>query len=538
MDRLVAARRLVAELVKAEQLEVRRAEIVGRDLAKYVETLGRPPTGTELEDWLGEHPQVTELYAAPSLLEELSFRHLAPPPEEQPEASDARHSELERQLRDAPDQPAPYLVYADWLQEQQDPYGELIALGVAAASGTDDDQQRFERYLKLHEARILGGLARSLAGRLELKWRNGFIESLDQIGESSPETWSELLALRACALLRSITLRRAITPRIDAAIAEHAPPSMRSLSLDWCIAHGALPPALMGRELRSLSIVSDTLKLAATSLPATLERLELRVSQVTLTGSPLRLRIRELVIRPTLPNVTFLANDARVPDVERLDLVLEQDNAARAVKLLEDVPLPALTQLAIRGGTLDERTAKRLAKLPVMAQLSSLSLVELELGDATMQALAKQRAAFPALQHLDVSGNELTREGLTAARELAADIVSKRQDRAGAGMEKRVRAFAGTRLTLAEEIADPKMFRPSGVDGDLRWARYRGTDEYELFVSADLRRYGCSCPSRFQPCKHVVALALIAERTGLEEAPSHGIEDRVQQPAHFENVWE
>jgi len=32
---------------KAEQIEVRRAEIVGRDLAGLCETLGRPPTAEE-----------------------------------------------------------------------------------------------------------------------------------------------------------------------------------------------------------------------------------------------------------------------------------------------------------------------------------------------------------------------------------------------------------------------------------------------------------------------------------------------------------
>ena len=54
-----------------------------------------------------------------------------------------------------------------------------------------------------------------------------------------------------------------------------------------------------------------------------------------------------------------------------------------------------------------------------------------------------------------------------------------------------------------------------------------GEADYELFISSDLSRYGCSCPSSIQPCKHVVALALIAERTGLPPAPSNGLEDRV-----------
>jgi len=94
-----------------------------------------------------------------------------------------------------------------------------------------------------------------------------------------------------------------------------------------------------------------------------------------------------------------------------------------------------------------------------------------------------------------------------------------------------VRKLAGTRLQAAEEIADPKAWRRAGIDGDIRWARYRGEAEYELFIAGDLSRYGCSCPSTIQPCKHVIALALIAERTPLSPAPSNGVETRVASRA-------
>ena len=117
MDQLVAARKLIAELVKDEQIEVRRGELVGKDLAKHVEALGRVPTGAELEDWLGQHAQVDELYASTSLLEELIYRHLTPPPPDVPiSETEQRHPELEQQIRDAIDAPAPYLVCADWLR--------------------------------------------------------------------------------------------------------------------------------------------------------------------------------------------------------------------------------------------------------------------------------------------------------------------------------------------------------------------------------------------------------------------------------------
>jgi uncharacterized protein (TIGR02996 family) len=145
VDQLVAARKFIGELVKEEQIEVRRPEIVGRDLAKHVESLGRPPTGHELEDWLGEHNQVTELYASASLLDELVYRYLTPPPPDVP-VTEQRHEALETEIRQSLAAPEPYLVYADWLQERGDPFGELLALGVAATkSGGEEDQLRIER---------------------------------------------------------------------------------------------------------------------------------------------------------------------------------------------------------------------------------------------------------------------------------------------------------------------------------------------------------------------------------------------------------
>jgi hypothetical protein len=80
MDRVVATRKLVAELVKSNQIEVRRVEIVAKDLAALIDELGRPPSGRELEEWLGEHAQVDELYANENVIEELTQRHLTPPP--------------------------------------------------------------------------------------------------------------------------------------------------------------------------------------------------------------------------------------------------------------------------------------------------------------------------------------------------------------------------------------------------------------------------------------------------------------------------
>ena len=114
---VVLARRLVDELVRDEQLEVRRASALAAELAAYVETLARAPSGIELEDWLGEHKQVEELYASRAVSSEaLSDRYFRPPPPAGGALPLASQPDLqERQLRETLE-PHAYLVYADWLQ--------------------------------------------------------------------------------------------------------------------------------------------------------------------------------------------------------------------------------------------------------------------------------------------------------------------------------------------------------------------------------------------------------------------------------------
>jgi hypothetical protein len=358
-----------------------------------------------------------------------------------------------------------------------------------------------------------------------LRWIHGLVQAIDERMELPTPRWKELLGLRVCEVLQEITIRRACPAELDAAIAEHAPRTLRALTLEAC--SGRLPGRLLRRELRSLALAGARVAIGPGTLPDSLERLELAVREAaTEGGAPLGLAVRELHVALTPPVAACLAG-ARMPRLERLTIAVSAATSPGLPALLASIELPALTHLAICDGPLDPRTFGELARLPLAARLSSLALQNLGLTDEAMRELARARDALRALAQLDVSSNELSRDGLAAARDLAPNVISRRQQRRGHAMEQRVRRWAGSRLQVAEDIADPDAWRDAGVDGDLRWARYRGGDEYELFVTADLQRYGCTCPSSIQPCKHVVALALLAERTGLPPAPGNGIEDRV-----------
>ncbi|MBA3499263.1 MAG: TIGR02996 domain-containing protein, partial [Deltaproteobacteria bacterium] len=417
MDRVVAARRLIGDLVKAEQITVRRVEIVGRDLVKLVETLSRPPTGQELGEWLEEHPQVTELSASTAVLDELVDRHLRDP---EAIATEARNPDLERQLRADAENVSPYLVYADWLQERADPLGELIALSVASANGNDNDVGRFERHLKRHEAYFLGESAHEIASRVKLQWRFGFVQAIDALGELDVTTWQRLLGLRVCELLESITLRRPCSAEVDAAIASAGPASMRALTLESIA--GSLPSHLLRRPLRSLCVRASpsVFVVARDTFPPTLEQLVLHVFQVR-SLEPLQLDVPDLEVLMMDANIAFLL-ETKFPRLERLTLDLV-DTAAPAVHVLANINAPGLRHVALRAGNLDLETFRHLAALPLATRLRSLGLVGLGLTDDTIGPIAATRG-FSSLEEVDVSHNELTRTGLETARALAPTVIS------------------------------------------------------------------------------------------------------------------
>jgi uncharacterized protein (TIGR02996 family) len=537
MDHLVNARNLVAELAREEQLEARRPDAVGRDLAQWIGELGRPPSGRELEEWLGQHRLVTELYAGAAKLDELLLRHfdVALAPTEP--VREAHHPDLERQIAQSPESVDVYLVYSDWLQERSDPLGELIALGVAATAGGPAEIARFERHLKQHEERFLGGVGRHVPDRVALHWRYGLVRAIDAVDQLDARTWEELLRLRVCSQLTSIMIHRGwtgentgrlIESTVEATISAYAARSLRALTLEGCDGR-ELPTTLLRRSIEELTLVGDRVSIGPDSLPASLVRLRLDVPQLfkaTNEQGILQWDLRELRVQLTARTTPFLVQ-VELPRLERLELDLCGAPADSVPELLQAVALPSLIHLEVCDGRIDPLAFRAIAQLPIAARISSLALTGLELTDEAMQALAVAHAPFASLTSVDVSNNELSREGLAAAREIAPDVVSRRQEKPGTAAHRRLRRFAGSRLQVAEEIVDPRSWQQCGVDGDVLWARYAGNADYELFVTRDLRRYGCSCPSSIQPCKHVVALALLAERGELAEAPSGGIENRL-----------
>lgn len=115
-----------------------------------------------------------------------------------------RNPALEAEIFRAPDDPVPYLIYADWLSEHSDPLGQLIALE-CGPPGADDARVQL---LRQAEVRAAMGVV-PLPEDCRLTWQRGFVTSvrLRRTRATTPPLWpmlEELLAARCGAFVRGV----------------------------------------------------------------------------------------------------------------------------------------------------------------------------------------------------------------------------------------------------------------------------------------------------------------------------------------------
>jgi uncharacterized protein (TIGR02996 family) len=145
-----------------------------------------------------------------------------------------RDAKLEAVIEGAPADPAGYLVYADWLQQHDEPRGELIVVqhGLAAAP-KDKGLREAERALfDAHSDRLRGPLA--LIEEAKVEWFCGFLRAVELgiwLSAMGRTLVRPLLSHPSARFLQ----RFAGTAGNDtdlAPLAELAPPTLRRLELD------------------------------------------------------------------------------------------------------------------------------------------------------------------------------------------------------------------------------------------------------------------------------------------------------------------
>ena len=468
----------------------------------------------------------------------------------------AIHLELEADIRAHPQDAAPYLVYADWLQQRGDPRGELIALQSQRQLAPGDKK------LASTEAALLGAQGRYFvpplldellkqprrktdvaSSRTEARWFMGFLQGVRIARRSSQqpevsEVLSELLKHPSAQFLRSIVVGPLGSERtydykpVVAALSACLPLLLEELvigdfgpeqiELDFTSV-GNVSPLLAAPNLRRFVVRAGTLRFDAPLKHATLS--DLSVTAVDLTQKTIG-RLIDAVI-PTLESLEIGAAP--------LDLELEQLD-----KLLRRGDRTKLRKLALRHTANTATVFTEIMRSPLMAQLELLDLGDGDMSDAVVE-LVERHVDTLARVELLLSGNRLSQPAATRIATLCggARIGKQGLGTAMTATEVLARAPDARSAALARELARPEEWIVVARDGDRIWGEYEGSDHYYVYARLGSEHTGCSCPSPKNPCKHALALLLIATE---HEVPIRSVPDALirntQSRPRYTPVWE
>lgn len=326
---------------------------------------------------------------------------------------------LEAAIIENPDDPAGYLVYADYLQTQGDPRGELIVF--AHRNGELSDDQK---------ATLLGRFTKAKPNTFELEWQLGFIKSAtigwemfggEDEDDPSHAQLAAFLALPAARFLQKLRLgptaheEELAMDELATAIDGAAPPCLRDLYLgdtsDWDISSTStrMPHSASIPQMRTLTIHGGQVTLDD---PIDLPHL---TSFTVESGSLDQASLRSIAT-------------ARWPELEYLEIWFGDPNygASGSVDDIKEIfagtNLPKLRHLGLRNCPFADAVAIALTTAPVLRQLHSLDLSMGNLSDRGMTTLLDAKQAFAHLDTLDVEDNALSSASWPAARDLAKTV--------------------------------------------------------------------------------------------------------------------
>lgn len=355
-----------------------------------------------------------------------------------------RNPKLEARIAKEPNNLKGYLVYGDWLREQGDPRGELIALQCAAhqASGKEATKLKKQASALVREYKqfLLGELADKGDNDVTLEWRFGFIRSARLArGDFASKldvakAVGALMKLPSARFLRELTLGMADFSENDygeaiKALAETPCPTLERLFI------GDFESPTDEIYLTNLRNISPLYK----ALPG-LRALKLRGTWLEL-GSMNLPKLQEFTIESnSLPRraVRSIVN-AKWPKLERLEvwfgtptLFGSQDSVEcgerEVALLLNGKGLTKLKHLGLRNTRFTGALCEALSGAKVLHRLESLDLSTCMLMDEEAAALARHAAAFKRLKHLDVSRNFLSGEGEKLMATLCASVATGPQN--------------------------------------------------------------------------------------------------------------
>ncbi len=366
-----------------------------------------------------------------------------------------RNPELEKAIDLDPYDTDAYSVYADWLQDQGDPRGELIALQLA------NKESSAKPLLKKQSAYFLGALAdhqKTYDGskRDAFTWKYGFIHALrlshnHYADESFQGSLAEILDLvlrhPSGRFLAEITFVFNNDPNdnnlqdlIDL-LAKRAPATLRKLHIgDYKFAGGGAIG--MGGDDTEISWYSiGNLGKLWKATPKLRSLITQGGSEESAMAGGFTLGTLDL---PELVHAEFRTGGlekaaakaivtAKIPRIEHLDIWFGEENygGSATVKevqvLLARTDLPKLRHLGLMNSEFADALPGVLAKAKLVGQLKELNLSMGTMTDDGAHALAAIKSSFKNLELLDVSNNYLSKKGIAALKGFAKTVITSKQ---------------------------------------------------------------------------------------------------------------
>ena len=314
-----------------------------------------------------------------------------------------------------------YLVYGDWLSEQGDPRGELVAVQARLLANPGDPELRArEAALLAANPEWLCDLASLPSNEFAVQWFCGFLEHARILRPEARATTlsalavlDRLLALPAASLLRGLSVSLERSGSIEFApylrlLADRKPQGLRALELScppWA------PSSFFGftmlsphvPHLRRLAIETSDSPRLHTIQVQTLRALELECTGMFEGDYRALLEPRW----QSLESLVITVNDEFEEHAATID----------DVRLLLGGRFPALRHLGLIGVPHGHELVEALVASLVLPQLETLDVSWSNIDLGAIDELERHVAAFAHLAHLDLTHTMIpTNHGIALAR--------------------------------------------------------------------------------------------------------------------------
>ena len=365
---------------------------------------------------------------------------------------DARNPALEKAILANPYDKDAYSVFADWLQEQGDPRGELMALQLAgkdkpAQAMIDKQADYFLGPLSEHLTCYDGDLGNNnrenakqwvAEARQTFLWKNGFIHRLRLAHDSyADEEFEGKLADVAELTLRHPSGRFLV----ELSFNSNGDPNEDNLD-DLLTIFGKKAPATV-RKIRIGDNVDQISWYKVGKLGKlwkgvpNLQDFEIEAGEFDVGDMDLPLLERAIFKTGGLAKSSAKAIvAAKIPKIKHLEIYFGTEeyggncSVKEVVPLLARTDLPSLTYLGLKNSEFTNDIANALIGAKILKQLKTLDLSLGTLTDDGAAALVRAKAELKHLDVLDLTHNYLTKDGVSLVKSLAKKVITDDQQKA------------------------------------------------------------------------------------------------------------